>query len=223
MRLQAAADAGKRYVWTVNVVSAGPGSSAAAAASALLPRLEEGVEGCLTPDPARRWTVARVLDALLTLQHDAAASGGGGVPVVAPVTGAGAATSASAATPASGVAATTAAVSVPSAAAGGQAYDVLGIVAAMEALSIPTTETIAVAGGSTGTSLEALTQAGAIANNVKTMKMKKALQPLPAGFPHARVRSYTHHRYCFLSPSRNPSRSRGSAWSKVHGLSACLG
>ena len=60
---QAAEAAGRRYEWSV---SANDG--------VLLARVLSVVDGCLNPDPASRWTIPRVLEALTAVQRDAMAS-----------------------------------------------------------------------------------------------------------------------------------------------------
>ena len=60
---QAAEAAGRRYVWSVS-----------ASDGLLLARVLSVVDGCLNPDPASRWTIPRVLEALTAVQRDGFAS-----------------------------------------------------------------------------------------------------------------------------------------------------
>ena len=64
---QAAEAAHKQYVWAVTVDHHD---------DAVLASLQDVVNGCLLPDPAARWTIPRVLDALTSLQRTVASGAG---------------------------------------------------------------------------------------------------------------------------------------------------
>ena len=149
---QAADAAGKRYVWTVNT-GGGIGS-------ALLSRLQAVVEGCVVPDPFRRWTLPHVLEALTTLQRDVTAaafrvgsSSGSSRRILLPLPS----------------------VVVPPrpATPGPPTYDVVAIVAAMEALDLDTAAVIDTVGGKTASTLDALRTAGV--PFAKCLAVKKAV------------------------------------------------
>ena len=69
---QAAAAAGKRYVWAVDADSDG-------ANGMLFARLLTVIDGCVAPEPSRRPTVPQVLDTLTALLHSATAASTTGV------------------------------------------------------------------------------------------------------------------------------------------------
>ena len=102
---QAAEAAGRRYVWSVS-----------ASDGLLLARVLSVVDGCLNPDPASRWTIPRVLEALTAVQRDAMASNAASVVRPPPL-------------PSPTGALATVAAAAPS-------FDVLAIVDAMEAAGI---------------------------------------------------------------------------------------
>ena len=155
---QAAAAAGKDYVWAVDTGMDGPGSG-------LFARLLTVIDGCLVPEPTHRLTVPHVLESLTTLQRDvagAASPTGGGSGSVA---GAGGSV-------ASGIYASS--VAVPSQPVSATpVYDVMAIVSAMEALKIDATAVIDAIGGKSASSLEALRTVGVPFGNA--MAVRRAL------------------------------------------------
>ena len=140
---QAAEAAHKQYVWAVTVDHHD---------DAVLASLQDVVNGCLLPDPAARWTIPRVLDALTSLQRTVA-SGAGAY---------------SAGTESSGIEVVARSPQVspellapPSPhASSSPAYDVLAIIGAMETLGIDSAIVSSVAdaiGTSLTSTLEVLT------------------------------------------------------------------
>ena len=148
---QAAAAAGKPYVWAIDGISDD-------ASGMLFGQLLAVVNGCVAPEPTRRLTVPHVLESLTTLQRDVAAA-------AAPSAGAGGVVAGGAAASPVGV--------LPPSVPATSVYDVLAIVSAMEALSIDTAAVIDAIGGMSTSSLDTLRAAGvSFANG---MAVKRAL------------------------------------------------
>ena len=154
---QAAAAAGNQYIWAVDATSDGAGG-------VVFAQLMTVINGCLLPEPTRRYTVARVLDSLTTLQQDVgvAVTGVGShqVPAVGScLDGGGTVAVAPSRLPAKGSSA--------------PAYDVVAIVEAMEALKLDTTAVVDAIGGMSSSPLDALRSAGV--SFVKCIAVKDAL------------------------------------------------
>ena len=165
---QAAAAAGKPYVWAIDGISDD-------ASGMLFGQLLAVVNGCIEPELTRRLTVSHVLESLMTLQRDvtvaaaAPSAGAGGSSAAEPggsaagagvsVAGAGSSVARAGGSVAGGAAAGAAGVPPPSVPAT-PAYDVLAIVSAMEALGIDTAAVIDAIGGMSTSSLEAQCAAG---------------------------------------------------------------
>ena len=163
---QAAVSARKPYTWVVE-------SSTDGAGGVLLARLLTVIDGCVTADPVRRWTVPHVLDALTTLHHDAlSASGavvsGGASPLVA------------------GGESSPVVVVAPPPLPAVTRYDVLAIVSAMEALGMDSSVVIDAIGGMTSSSLDALRAAGV--SYSKCLAVKQALTASPTSEAAVKVR-----------------------------------
>ena len=145
-------------MWEVNVGSDGTGS-------VLLAQLVRVIDGCVAPDPAKRWTVRHVLDALVAISHDVVKSGVSVGVSDAPV----AASSQVRSRP----------TAVPASTAPALVYDVLAIIAAMEALAVDAAVVSSVAdaiGFLSSSTLDVLLAKGVRATDVAKIKKAVALK-----------------------------------------------